>query len=103
MWPKRRGEIVQRTRHLHPEKQGPDRGFPIRSTGDGFSIFGVPEGLFFVKELHGAHFSIARDLRAAVGYLLHTTYHMPYVRGSHLGIPPASCGVPPNPLETDRI
>ena len=36
-------------------------------------------------------------------YLLRTTYHMPYARGSHLGIPPASCGVPPNPLETDRI
>ena len=84
-------------------KQGPGRGFPIRTTGDGFSIFGVPEGLFFVKQLHGAHFSITRDLRAAVGYLLRTTYHMPYARASHLGIPAASCGVLPNPLETGQI
>ena len=56
--------------------------------GDGFFIFRVPKRVFFVKQLHGAHFSIARDLRAVVGYLLRTTYRMPYVRASHLGIPP---------------
>ena len=58
---------------------------------------------FFVKQLHGAHFTIARDLRVVVGYRLRTTYHMPYAHASHLGITAASCGVPPNPLETDRI
>ena len=36
--------------------------------------------LFFVKQLGGVHFSIARDLRAVVGYLLRTTYHVPYAR-----------------------
>ena len=51
------------------------------------TVFPFLGGLFFVKQLHGAHFSIARDLRAAVGYLLRTTYHMSYARGSHLGIP----------------
>ena len=84
-------------------KQSPRRGFPIRPTGDGFFIFGVPKRIFFVKQLRGAHFTIARDLRAVVGYCLRTTYHMPYARASHLGIPAASCAVPPNPLETDRI
>ena len=61
------------------------------------------ETAFFVKQLQGAHLSIARDLRVAVGDLLRTTYHMPYAHASHLGIPAASCGVPPNPLEIDRI
>ena len=84
-------------------KQDPGRRFPIRPTGEGILIFGVPKRVFFVKELHGAHFSIVRDLRAVVGYRIHTTYHMPYARASHLKIPAASCGVPPNPLETDRI
>ena len=84
-------------------KQGSGRGFPIRPSGDGFFIFPVPKRLFFVKQLQGAHLSIARDLRTVVGYRLRTTYHMPYARASHLGIPVASCGVPPNPLETDRI
>ena len=82
-------------------KQGPGRGFPIRPTGDGFFIFG--ETHFFVKQLHGAHMNIARDLRIVVGDRLRTTYHMPYARASHLGNPAASCGAPPNPLETDRI
>ena len=58
---------------------------------------------FFVKQLHDAHFSIARDLRAAVGYLLRTTYHMPYACVSILGMHAASGDVLPNPLETDRI
>ena len=84
-------------------KQGPGHGFPIRLSGYGIFIFWVPKRLFFVKQLQGAHLSIARDLRVAVGDLLRTTYHMPYARASHLGIPAASCGVPPNPLETDRI
>ena len=59
--------------------------------------------LFFVKQLRGAHFSIARDLRAVVGYLLRITYHVPYARKKNLGTRAASGGVPPNPLETDRI
>ena len=84
-------------------KQGPRRGFSIRPTGDDILIFGVPKRLFFVKPLHGAHLSIARDLHIVVGDRLRTTYHMPYARASYLGIPAASCGVPPNPLETDRI
>ena len=84
-------------------KQDPGRGFPIRPTGDGILIFEVPKRFFFVKQLHGAHFSIARDLRVVVGDRLGTTYQMPYARASYLGIPAASCGVPPNPLETDRI
>ena len=33
---------------------------------------------------------IARDLRAVVGDRLRTTYHMPYARASHLGIPAAA-------------
>ena len=61
------------------------------------------ETVFFVKQLQGAHLSIARDLCAVIGDRLHTTYHMPYARASHLGIPTASCGVPPNPLETGQI
>ena len=56
-----------------------------------------------MKEIHSAHFSIARDLRAVVGYLLGTTYHVPYTRKKNLGTRAASDGVPPNPLETDRI
>ena len=84
-------------------KQGTGSGFPIRPSGDGFFIFPVPKRLFFVKQLQGAHLSIARDLSTVVGYRLLTTYHMPYARASHLGIRTASCGVPPNPLETDRI
>ena len=36
--------------------------------------------LLFVKQLQGAHFSIARDLHAVVGYLLRITYHLPYAR-----------------------
>ena len=84
-------------------KQDPERGFPIEPTGDGFFIFGVPKRVFFVKQLQGAHLSITRDLRTVVGHRLRTTYHMPYTRASYLRIPTASCGVPPNPLETDRI
>ena len=57
----------------------------------------------FVKQLHGAHFSIVQDLRVVVGDRLRTTYHMSYVHASYLRIPVASCGVPPNSLETDRI
>jgi hypothetical protein len=67
-----------------------------------FHFRGAKTG-FFVKELHGAHFSIARDLCVVVGHRLRTPYHMPYVRASYLGIHAASCGVPPNPLESDRI
>ena len=84
-------------------KQGPRSGFPIRPMGDGFFIFGVPKLVFFVKQLHGMHFSITRDLRVVVGHRLRTIYHMAYVRASYLGIHAASCGVPPNPLESDRI
>ena len=84
-------------------KEGPGRGVQTRPSGDFFFIFRVPKRLFFVKQLQGAHLSIARDLRTVVGYRLRTTYHMPYARASHLGIHAASCGVPPNPLETDRI
>ena len=84
-------------------KQGSSRGFPIRLPGYGIFIFGVPKLLFFVKQLQGAHLSITRDLRVVVGECLRTTYHMPYARASHLGIPAASCGFTPNPLETDQI
>ena len=84
-------------------KQGPGRGFPIRPTVDGFFNFGVPKRFFFVKQLQGAHLSIARDLRALIGDRRRATYHMPYARASHLGNPAASYGAPPNPLETDRI
>ena len=71
--------------------------------GRGFFQFRGAETVFFVKQLQGAHLSIARDLRAVVGERLRTTYHMPYARASYLGIPTDSCGVPPNPLETGRI
>ena len=84
-------------------KQGPGRGFPIRPTVDGFFNFGVPKRVFFVKQLQGVHLSIARDLRAVIGDRLRTTYHMPYTHVIFLRIPAASCGVPSNPLETDRL
>ena len=84
-------------------KQGLGRGFEIRPTGDPIFIFGVPKRFFFVKQLHGAHLSIARNHCAVIGDHLRSTYHMPYARVSYLAIPEASCGVPPNPLETDRI
>ena len=84
-------------------KQGPGLGFPILPTGDPIFIFGVPKRVFSVKQLQGPHLSIARDLRAVVGDRLHTTYHMPCARVSFLGIPAATCGVPPNPLKTDQI
>ena len=71
--------------------------------GDGIFNFGVPKRVFFVKQLQGVHLSIARDLRAVIGDRLRTIYQMPYARASHLGNPAASCGAPPNPLETDRI
>ena len=58
-------------------KQGPSRGFPIRLPGYGIFIFGVPKLLFFVKQLQGAHLSIARDLRVVVGDLLRTTSYAP--------------------------
>jgi hypothetical protein len=63
----------------------------------------VQKQVFYVKRLHGAHFSIARDIRVVVGHRLHTTYHMPYVPASYVGIHVATSGVPPNLLETDRI
>ena len=69
-------------------KQGPRRGFPIRHTGDGIFIFGVTGRLFFVKQLRGAHFSIARDLRIVGGYVLRTTYHVPYARKKTSENPP---------------
>ena len=84
-------------------KQGPSHRFPIRPTGDGIFNFGLPKQFFCVKQLQGAHLSIARDLRVVIGDRLRTTYHMPYARASHLVIPAASRGIPPNPLETDRI
>ena len=84
-------------------KQGPWLGFPIRPTGDPIFIFGVPKRVFFVKQLQGNNYVIARNLCAVIGDRLRTTYHMTYVRASYLVIPEASCGVPPNPLETDRI
>ena len=71
--------------------------------GRRFFQFRSAETFFFVKQLHGMHLSIARDLRAVIGDRLRTTYHMPYARASHLGNPAASYGAPPNPLETDRI
>ena len=67
-----------------------------------FSISGCLN-VFFLKQLQGAHLSIARDLRAVIGDRLCTTFHMPYAQASYLGIPADSCGVPPNPLETGRI
>ena len=36
------------------EKQGPGRGFPIRLSGYGIFIFGVPKRLIFLKQLQGA-------------------------------------------------
>ena len=92
--------------HVHVPwdgKQGPGRGFPIRPTVDGIFNFWVPKRFFCVKQLQGAHLSIARDLRAVIGDRLRTTYHMSYARASHLGNLAASYGAPPNPLETDRI
>jgi hypothetical protein len=71
--------------------------------GDGFFIFRVPKHVFFVKQLHGTHFSITQDLHVVVGHRLCTIYHMPYVRANYLGIHAASYGVPPNPLESDMI
>ena len=59
--------------------------------------------IFFCEAATWAHFSIARDLHAVVGDRLRTTYHMPYACASHMGIHAASYGVPPNPVETDRI
>ena len=73
------------------------------TTGNPFFIFGVPRRFFFCEAARGAHFSIERNLHAVVGDCLRTTYHLPCVRVSFLGIHAASCGVPPNPLETDRI
>jgi hypothetical protein len=64
-----------------------------------FFIFEVPKRFSFVKQLHGAHFSIVRDIHVVVGHRLRTRYHMPYLRSSYLGIPTASCGIPPNLLE----
>ena len=84
-------------------KQGPGHGFPIRLSGYGIFIFGVPKRLFFVKQLQGAHLSITRDLCTVIGDRLRTTYHMPYAPASHLGIHAASCSVPPNPLKPERI
>ena len=85
-------------------KQGLGCGFPIRPTDDQFFIFGVPKWIFFfVKQVQGAQFSIARNLCAVIGDRLRTTYHMPYARISFLRILAASCGAPLNPLETDRI
>ena len=83
--------------------KAPDADFHSDPRATVFSFSGCRNGFFFVKQLHGTHLSIARDLRTVVVYRLRTTYHMPYARASHLGIPAASCGVPPNPLETDRI
>ena len=62
--------------------------------GRRYFYFRGAETAFFVKQLHGAHMSIARDLRAVVGDRLRTTYHMTYACASHLGISAASCGVP---------
>ena len=84
-------------------KQGPGRGFPIRPTVDGIFNFGVPKRFFLCEAATGAHFNFENNHRAVIGDLLRTTYHMPYARVSYLAIPTASCGVPPNPLETDRI
>ena len=77
--------------HVHGPwdgKQSPRRGFPIRPTSEGIFIFRVPKRIFCVNKLHEAHFSIARDLRAVVGYLLRTTYHVPYARKKKSGNPP---------------
>jgi hypothetical protein len=59
--------------------------------------------VFFCEAATWAHFSIARDLRVVLGHRLRTIYHMPYVRTSYLEIHAASCCVPLNPLESDRI
>ena len=58
---------------------------------------------FFCEATTGAHLSIERNHHAVIGDHLRTTYHIPYARVSYLAILAASCGVPPNPLETDRI
>ena len=68
-----------------------------------FYFRGAKTVFFFVEQLHGAYFCIARDLPVVVGHRLRTTYHTPYVRASYLEIPAASCGIPPNPLEIGRI
>ena len=65
--------------------------------------FRAAETVFFVKQLQGAHFNIERNHRAVIGDRLRSTYHMLYVPVSYLAIPANSCGVSPNPLETDRI
>jgi hypothetical protein len=44
-----------------------------------------------------------RDPCAVVGDCLRSTYHMQYARISILGMHVASSGVPPNPVETNRI
>ena len=59
--------------------------------------------IVFFKQLQGGQFSIARNLCRVIGDRLLTTYDIPCARVSFLGILAASCGVPPNPLETNRI
>ena len=54
-------------------KQGPGRGFPIRPSGDGIFIFGVSKRFFFVKQLQGGQFTIARNLGTVIGDRLRTT------------------------------
>ena len=68
-----------------------------------FHFRGAETVFFCVKQLQEAHFSIAQDPRAVIGDRLRTAYHMPFARASYLGIHAASCGVSPNPLETDRF
>ena len=83
--------------------KAPGADFQSDQRATRFSFSGCRDGCFFVKQLQGAHVSIARDHRIVIGDRLLTTYHMPYAHVSYLAIPVASCGVPPNPLETDRI
>ena len=98
-----RGHIL----HVHGPwdgKEGSESGFPIRPMGDGFFHFrGAKTGFFFVKQLHGAHFSIC--MRPPRSGRTPPSHHisMSYVCASYVGIHGASCGVLSNPLESDRI
>ena len=84
-------EARPRAQISNPTNGRPDFHFRAAETG------------FFVKQLQGTDFNIELNHRAVIGDHLRTTYDMPYARVSFLRIHAASCGVPPNPLETDRI
>jgi hypothetical protein len=58
---------------------------------------------FFCEAATWGAFKVWARPCAVIGDRLRTTYHMPYARVGILGMHTASSGVPPNPLETDRI